>query len=330
MSRREPASLLRRRELLVLGAGAFAVSALPFAPGERRELVRRTLPVMGTVAEIAVAESDPRRARAAIGAAFAELQRVEALMTRFRSHSDVGRANRLAFRDPVAVSPDTATVLAASLAWAESSDGAFDPCVGAAVELWDVGHRREPPSAERTRAMAGRRLYRALELERRTGGAVVRLREREARIDLGGIAKGYGVDCAVEALRAAGVRRALVNVGGDLYALGSSEDGDAWRVGVRDPDDPSRVRTTLRVADAAVATSGDYLQYFRYGGVRYHHLIDPYSGAPRRSDVHSVTVEAPTCMQADAAATAVFGMPRDRAERLLRVRAPSARLAAVI
>jgi thiamine biosynthesis lipoprotein len=320
---------LRRRELLVLGAGAFAVAVLPFV-GRRRRLVRRSFPVMGTVAEIAVVaeDGDAQRAYAAIDAACAALRDVEWRMTRFRDDSEVGRANLGAARDAVAISADTAMVLAEALRWAEASGGAFDPCLGGAIELWDVARRREPPPAEAVRAVAGRGLWRALDLDLGAGRERVRFGDRDVRLDLGGIAKGFGVDRAVAALRERGIERALVNVGGDLYALGASEDGDPWRVGVQRPDDPSRVAETLLVADAAIATSGDYLQYFEHAGRRYHHLLDPTTGVPRATPVRSVTIQADTCLVADAAATAAFGMERAAAEALLRRRAPNARLAA--
>jgi thiamine biosynthesis lipoprotein len=125
-------------------------------------------------------------------------------------------------------------------------------------------------------------------------------------IDLGGIGKGYGVDRAVAALRSWGIQNALVNVGGDLYALGVSEDGDPWKVGVRSPDDPNGLATTLTMSDRAVATSGDYQQFFVYGGRRYHHLLDPRTGAPSQARVRSVTVASESCMAADAGATTAF------------------------
>jgi len=131
--------------------------------------------------------------------------------------------------------------------------------------------------------------------------------------DLGGIAKGYGVDRAVGALRDKRIENGLVNVGGDLYALGVSEDGDPWRVGVRSAQDPTRLATTLTLSDRAVATSGDYEQFFRHRGEHYHHLLDPATGAPRKTRAHSLTVTAATCMTADAAATARFGsVPGDQ------------------
>jgi len=323
---RSPAPRLGRREFLALGLGAFLVGTLPLDWLRRRRLVRRTLPVMGTLAEIAVVGVDERYAQAAIGSAFAELRRVDRLMSHFRAHSDVGLANRGALREAVPVSADTAFVLAESLRWAETSDGAFDPCLGQAMDIWDVGHRVVPPPLREVRAVAGRRLYRALDLDR--ARSLVRFHDPDARIDLGGIAKGYGVDRAVLALRAHGIEHALVNAGGDLYALGHSADGDPWRVGIRRPDDPSRVGATLRIADAGVATSGDYFQFFEHAGNRYHHLIDPHSGAPRLSATRSVSIVAETCMRADAAATAVFGMSPADARRLLGIRAPGARLVA--
>lgn len=316
-----------RREVLTLGIGAF-VAAVPFARQRPLVLVRRHAAVMGTFAEIAVAHRDPFHAQRAIDAALAALRRTERTMTRFDQASDVGRANRRAFVAPVAIEADTATVLQEGLWWAEASGGAFDPCLAHAVALWDVTHRREPPPAHEVARLANRRLFRSLEIGRRGGRIVVRFHDADLAIDLGGIAKGYGVDRAVAALRGHGIEHALVGAGGDLYALGRSPDGEPWRVGIRSPDDPAALAGTLAAEDVAVATSGSYEQFFQHGGERYHHLLDPVTAAPRRSVERSVTVAAPTCMAADAAATAVFGMARHEAELLLARR--GAELARVI
>lgn len=315
-----------RREFLATGLGAFIVAAVPWAERRREVLVRRSLPVMGTLAEVAVVHRDARYAHGAIDAAFAELQAIERTMTRFRDDSDIGRANLRAAAGPVTVSAATAAVLAESLRWAEASDGLFDPALGRAVALWDVGDRSTPPAEREIRRFAGQRLYRGVEIGRRGGEAVVLFREREIGLDLGGIAKGYAVDRAVAALRAWGIRHALVNAGGDLFALGRSPDGDAWRVGVQSPTDPGRIVATLRLEDEAVATSGDYRQFFDHAGRRYHHLLDPRTGEPRRSAVRSVTVAAASCMSADAGATAVFGCTAPEAARILAAAAPAARI----
>jgi FAD:protein FMN transferase len=315
-----------RREFLAMGIGAFVVAALPWSASRRETLVRRAIPVMGTVAEVAVVHRDPRYAQAAIDAALAELRRVEATMSRFRSDSDVGRANLGAATGPVLVSAATATVLAEALRWASASDGLFDPVLGRAAELWDVGHRTAPPEPSKVRRFAGQQLYRQLEVGQRGGESIVRFHEREMALDLGGIAKGYAVDRAVETLRVWGIRHALVNAGGDLYALGRSPQGDPWQVGVQSPSDPATLAATLLLEDQAVATSGDYRQHFDHGGRRYHHLLDPRTGEPHRTATHSLTIAAASCMAADAATTAVFGAPDTDAVRILASAAPGARI----
>jgi thiamine biosynthesis lipoprotein len=303
--------------VIALGVGAFVVGAAPFLRARRSLLVRRTIPVMGTVAEVGVVHGDPRYAHAAIDAAFAELRRIERLMTRFTVTSDVGRANASAATDAVPVSDETGFVLTEALSWAERSEGRFDPCLARAVTLWDVERRSAPPAEVEVRRLAGRALYRALDLDRGDAVARVRFTDPDVAIDLGGIGKGYGVDRAVSALREWGIRRGLVNVGGDLYAMGSSEDDDPWTVGIRSADDPRMLSGKITVSDAAVATSGDYLRAFHHGGRVYHHLLDPSTGAPRVTAVHSVTVRGPTCLAADVAATAVFGLPAGEATALL-------------
>ena len=313
-----------RRHFLSLGVGAFVVAAVPLGIARRRTAFRRTLPVMGTLADLAVVHDDARYAHAAMDAAFAELSAVERAMSRFTPTSDIGRANLTAARTPAAVGAPTAAVLAAALRWADASDGAFDPCLGRAVALWDVGHRHAPPPEADIRRFAGRRLYRALELDVRGEGALVRFHEPDIALDLGGIAKGYGVDRAVAALRDWGVRDAIVNVGGDLYALGVSEDGDPWQVGVRSASEPTGIAGMFRLSDRAVATSGDYEQFFDHGGRRYHHLLDAATGEPRQAMAHSLTVAADDCMSADAAATALFGRTAADANSLLARVAPRA------
>ena len=316
---------LSRRQLLALGAGAFVVAAVPFAVGRsRKRLVRRQVPVMGTIADLAVVHDDPRAAHTAIDAALASLRLVDRTMTRFSDDSDVGRANLVARGDVVEIDPHTRTVLEASLRWAESTDGAFDPCLGHASKVWEVTRRTTPPAADEIAPLAGRGLYRSLDLDTHAGRPVVRLTDAGAAIDLGGIAKGYGVDLAVGALRAHGVHNALVNVGGDLYAMGTSEDDDAWRIGIRSPVDPEALLAKISLRDEAVATSGDYERFFRHAGRRYHHLLDPRTAAPRATDLHSVSVKASTCMEADAAATAAFGMPAARTRVVLGRMAPGA------
>ena len=305
-----------RREFVALGVGALVVASIPLA-SRRRFVAQRTVPVMGSLADFTVVHRDRRYAHAAIDAAVARLRQVDDLMTRFRDVSDVGRANLGAVREAVMVNGETALVLGAALEWADRTDGAFDPALGRLITLWDVEHRHEPPPADAVHRLAGRRLYRGLDVALWRGQPAVRFATDDLAIDLGGIAAGYGVDQAVATLRAWGIRDAIVNLSGDLYAMGRSEDGNPWRVGIRSPERADRLAASLDVEDAAVTTSGDYVKFFEYQGRRYHHLIDPETGAPRASGMHSITVRADDCMAADAAATACFGRERAMSERRL-------------
>jgi FAD:protein FMN transferase len=307
-----------RRQVVAVGLGAFVVAALPLRGRSAPRLVRRSAPCMGTVAELGVVHRDEAYAHAAMDAALAELRWVERAMTRFRDDSEVGRVNLSAGRGAVPVSDETAHVVLEGLRWAEVSEGAFDPSVGRAVALWDVGNRTRPPSEDEVRELAGRNFFRSVEVGRHRGGSVVRLQDPDAALDMGGIAKGYGVDRAVAALRRWGIDRGLVNVGGDLFALGTAPDHGPWRVGVRDAHDPRGLGQTLEVEEGAVATSGDYEEFFEHDGARYHHLLDPGTGAPRQAADRSVTVLAPDCMSADAAATALFGVDLPARDRILR------------
>lgn len=314
-----------RRAFLLIGAGAFAVAGLAGLRTRDRRVVRRQVPVMGTIAEITVIARNERHAHGAITAAVDALHHVQRTMSRFDPASDIGRANRGAHRAPVLITPATAHVVRAALDWADASGGAFDPAVGRIVELWDVTQRTTPPGPETVRRLARAGLHRYVELTRRGGHNALVHHDADVAIDLGGIAKGYAVDRAVVALRDWGITDGLVNVGGDLYALGAPLEHDAWRVGIRAADG-SGIAETFPLSDAAAATSGDYARFFEHEGARYHHIIDTATAAPRVAVAHSVTTVAGDCLTADAAATTVFGMDAAHAMQVLARIAPDARI----
>jgi len=297
-----------RRSFLALGVGALGVAAAPTWLRPEERLVRLTLPVMGTVAEMAVPARHEGLARQALQAAGAELRRIEALMTRFRPESDVGRFNLAPGGTRVLVAPETAEVVREAVGWARRSDGAFDPTLERLTAAWDPASHTAPPSRESLRTAAeDAGGWRALEVESLPGAAQGALRRSPGTsLDLGGIAKGFAVDQAARVLREHGIHRGLVNVGGDLAALGDGPGGRPWRIGIRDPRDPGGILESMEVVDGAVATSGDYLRFFTHGGKRYHHILDPRTGAPAEAGLRTVTVLADDVATADAAATVAF------------------------
>ena len=319
-----------RREFVGLGLGAFVAASIPLSRRQPAGVVQRTIPVMGTIARFAVVHRDAARAQFAIDAAIDELLNVEHVMTRFTDTSDIGRANLFASVDAVSVTSETALVTDESLRWADALAGRYDPAMGAVIRLWNVKDRREPPADESVAELADRKFHRMVEVGRSGGRPVLRFHGGGAKLDLGSIAKGFGVDQAVAVLRRHGIENALVVAGGDLYALGTAPDGEPWSIGIQSPSDMRELVGTLRLENRAVATSGTYRQFFRHRGHRYHHIMDPATARPRETEMQSLTIVADRVMQADAATTALYGLGEADIQRHLARHLPGAQLARVV
>ena len=241
-------------------------------------------------------------------ALFDEMKRLEQLLSYRDSESEVAAINRAAGKKPVAVSPETAAVIREALAYAEISGGAFDPTIAPLLEAWGFqeGDYRVPGPEELQEA-AGMVDYRLVE----AGEKAVRLARPGMALDLGGIAKGYIVDRGLDLLERRGVSHALINAGGDVGILGPKADGSPWRVGVKHPRNGTLLAVIPWDKRGAIVTSGDYERFFEKDGSRYHHILDPQTGEPAPA-LTSVTVVAPTAVQADALSTAVFVLGPER------------------
>jgi thiamine biosynthesis lipoprotein len=268
----------------------------------RSSEVRRCRPLLGTFVEIG-ADGGAARADAAIAAAFAAVERVQRLMSFHDDASDVARLNREAAQRAVEVAPWTADVLRAAQHFHAATDGAFDVTIAPRLQRWGY----LPESDSRAAATLATDQS-AVEL---LPGNHVRFR-RPVRIDLGGIAKGFAVDRAIDALRAAGVASGVVNAGGDLRVFGPAPS----LIHVRDPREPGRVVPLVAIENAALATSASYFTRRKWRGRWVSPLVDPRRG---RSCVRaaSVSVRAATCMAADALTKVVAVLGR-RSAQILR------------
>jgi thiamine biosynthesis lipoprotein len=268
--------------------------------------VRRARPLLGTVVEIRAAAALPeKQLHTAIETAFAAIERVQLLMSYHDPGSELSRINREAASSEQHIDAETYTVLAAALRFAGSSGGAFDPCVGEQLEKWGY----LPPSAPVSdRVETARGNWRDIHLVPPAG---VRL-GRPVRLDLGGIAKGYAVDRAIEVLQRAGMERILVNAGGDLRIAGNWER----QVRLRHAHTPHLSATVLTLSNAALATSAPYFSRrdSSYGEVSA--LLDPRSAMPYLEN-GSITVRAADCMSADALTKVVLFANREIAEQAL-------------
>lgn len=263
--------------------------------------VKRARPLLGTVVEIrAEAQMEASRLHAAIDAAFERMELVHRLMSYHDPESDLSRLNSCRAGRAHSVEPHTYEVLSAALHFARRSDGAFDPCVAQQLEQWGY-----LPVAPGTGTAAS---WQDIEL---LSGNRVRLK-RPARLDLGGIAKGYAVDLAAEMLQRANVQEIVVNAGGDIRVSGER----SHHVGLRHPHALTSTVNPVQLQNSALATSGAYFSRRISGSRPVSALVDPRSREPYVLN-NSVSVRAPTCMTADALTKVVLFAPAPLAERVL-------------
>jgi thiamine biosynthesis lipoprotein len=272
--------------------------------------------IMGTYVTItAVADGvTDDAARAAVGAAFDEITRVDLLMSTYKPQSQLSQVNRMAGVSPVSVDPELIETVEDALYVSRLTGGAFDPTVGPLIKLWKIGSDEARLPAKENIDSALRLVdYTQVEVDRPRH--TIYIKKKGMSLDLGGIAKGYASDRAVAALKARGMRGGIVACAGDLKLFGSREDGRPWNIGIQHPREKDGLLCTLTLHDAATSTSGDYERYFIKDGVRYHHIMDPRTGRPARRLI-SVTVMAKDSWLADGMATGLFVMGPDKGYRL--------------
>ncbi len=311
---------MKRREFLKLSAGMLVVCAgagLGPLLRRNRRIYRKTTPLMGTIGDIQVVHDDRAQAFRAIDHAFDELIALEKKLSFFRADSEIGRINANAFAAPVRISRETGLLLEKALKWSYVTNGSFEPGLGKVSTIWDVKNRKEPPSEDLWHRFAGKGFYKKIVVSLSSEDAHVRFLTDDIKVDLGGIAKGYAADRVLQILAADGIEEALVNLGGDVAALGA-KGSEGWRVGIRDPHRPSDIAKVLSLRNQAVATSGTYEQYFISQGHVYHHLIDPQLARPGVDRFESLTILTDSCCDADAMATGLFFMPDDDIRRTLQ------------
>ncbi|MFV0477440.1 MAG: FAD:protein FMN transferase [Parahaliea sp.] len=243
------------------------------------------------------------------------LNTVDATMSTYREDSEISRFNRAPLGQWQTVSPAFIDILTTALAIGKLSDGAYDVSVGPLVDLWGFGPDG-PVKGVPQKTLIDERLQRVgqqyLEIDR-DNSQVRKL--RSLALDFSSIAKGYGVDRVADALAASDIVNYLVEVGGEMRLAGNSPRGDAWRIAIEQPqaEGTRAIARVLSISDVAVATSGDYRNFFEMDGKRYSHSIDPRTGYPVAHDLVSVTVVADNAMLADAWATALEVLGHEKA-----------------
>jgi thiamine biosynthesis lipoprotein len=280
--------------------------------------VSRDTTVMETFLTVSIYDPDisTERANALIDSIFADMGRIESSMTDYSDSSEVGVVNSHGGKDSVTVSNETVSVLKESVVWSERSGGAFDVTVGPIVKAWDfLASEPEIPSRSKLRVLRQLVGWKKLSISAQK----VFLHEKGMRIDLGGIAKGYAVDRAIEILKRNGVKHTIVDLGGNLSVWWEGThalDSSVAEILVRHPRKDGKFFGAFKAGTCGISTSGDYQRFFLKDGIRYHHIINPATGYPAK-DVVSVTIIGRNAMQADVLSTLVFVLGREKGMKFL-------------
>ena len=259
---------------------------------------------LGTFVTITIIHPDVNEAVSALRAGFDEIHRIHHLMNAYQQSSEVGILNREGYYE--GVSGDTRHVIQRASSFSELLEGAFDITVLPLLELWEenVSKSKIPTDAEISERLELVN-YRNILIEDKN----ISFRKRGMGITLAGVAKGYAVDKAIEALVQCNIRHALVNAGGDIRVIGGKGENIPWRIAIRDPRYKTRIVTAVELYDQAIATSGTYRRSF-------DDIINPKVGRPAQG-VLSSTVIAKTAMDADMLATCMFVLGAEKGIELI-------------
>ncbi len=270
---------------------------------------------MGTNVEIKVVAKDSTKANDAIQSAFKEIERIEKIASNFNKDSELSQLNLKGFSSH----PELFDIINKSMDYAKLTEGAFDITVYPLTKLWGFntdtsegtgipqGKYKVPTDKEikDTLEIVG---YERIKLDYKNKKVYL----NRSKLDLGGIAKGFAVDKAINILRERGIRKALVNAGGDIKFIGNKK----WRIGIQHPRLKDKLITTIKLKNKAIVTSGDYERYFMINEHRYQHIINPITGYPATECI-SVTIIADDATDADALATGVVVLGPDKGMKLI-------------
>ena len=269
-------------------------------------------PLMGTEVSVYLWSDDAQLGQQAVEEVFSEAARIDRLMSTYRDDSEISKINRLAAVSPVVTGEELFRLVQRSLDISVLTLGAFDITFDSVGQYYDFRSRQRPDS-ETVASERENIDYRYVQLDE--AASSISFLKEGVRINLGGLAKGYVVERGIDILRHQGIKNAIVTAGGDSRLLGDRR-GRPWMVGIRDPRIEGQVAISVPLAEEAISTSGDYERFFDEDGVRYHHIIQPATGAPA-GGVRSASVFGPDAVITDALSTSVFVMGVDQGLTLI-------------
>ena len=257
---------------------------------------------------------EANQASKAAKAAISEIQRIEFLLSPYIETSELYRINQNAHIKPVTVSDETFYVIEKALEFCKKTDGAFDITVKPLTELWNIKAENPViPSEDMISDVLEKVDYTNVVIENNT----VFFKKEGVRIDPGGAVKGYAADKAAEIIKSYGINSAILDLGGNVYALGKSEKNAPWKIGLQDPSgDRGKYFKVVELSDETCVTSGSYERYFEKDGKVYHHILNPKTGYPADNGLISVSITGTSSFEADMLSTAVFVMGEENFKKI--------------
>ncbi|OZV13582.1 hypothetical protein CIW83_03290 [Tissierella sp. P1] len=280
------------------------------------EPISRTEFLMDTVMTIKLYDKTDEKI---LDKVFSRLEEIESRMSVTLKDSDVSKINDNAGIKPITVSEDTYFVIKEAKHYAEISNGAYDPTIGPLVDLWNIvsgeKEREFIPSDKEIEEKKALVNYKNLEL---LDNNQIFLKEKNMKINLGGIVKGYAADEVKRILTENGANTAIIDLGGNVFAHGEKLDGSSWNIGIQNPFEfTGNYLGIIQVKDKSIVTSGDYERFFEYKGKRYHHILDAKTGYPSENEITGVSIISSKSIDGDALSTTLFVLGLDRGMELV-------------
>ena len=267
---------------------------------EKNNPLRRMRYLMGCFIEVEISGLSQESADRAVEAAFEEMKRIEALLSKFSSESMVSSINDEASKKPVPLTEEVFNLIEKALKYSELTEGAFDMTVEPLTEIWKIAYRRGYiPSGYEIGIALDQVGYSNVVLNK--AQKTIYFKKPGIKIDLGALGKGYAIDRAVTILREHGVQNAIVNAGSTIFCLGNEA-----RFGIEHPIRLGEIADTVKLKDKAVSTSGDYERFYEIGGKKYGHIIHPKTGWPVETSLLSASLVGDSAMDCDILSTIYF------------------------
>lgn len=298
-----------RKKLISLSI--LAVTILFSGCGTKAENTTNTAPItksnfyLGTYCKVTIYDKNDENI---LNKAFDRIEEFDKMLSINKENTEVDKLNEKSGVEKVKVNDDIYKLIDKSINYSKLTGGAFDVTIGPVVKLWNIGldTARVPTKDEITKALPliG---YKNIELD--SDSKTVYLKNKGMVLDFGAIAKGYIADEVAEVLRNSGVKKAIIDLGGNIYALGSNKEDKPWKIGIQDPDlERNEIIGYIYSSNKSVVTSGIYERFLEKDGVKYHHILSPFNGYPYDNEIMGVTIISDLSIDGDALSTSTFAL----------------------